>query len=43
MEDYESFLLCLGIVQATGSHAPPTSTVGRSSINTIKQALEKVR
>ena len=41
MQDYESFLLCLAIVQSTGSHAPPTSTVGRSSITTMKQALEK--
>ena len=37
MADYDSFLLCLSIVTSTGSHAPPTSTVGRSSINTIKQ------
>ncbi|GMH86363.1 hypothetical protein TrST_g82 [Triparma strigata] len=41
MADYDSFLLCLSIVTSTGSHAPPTSTVGRSSINTIKQALER--
>ena len=37
--DFNHFNLSLGIVQSLGPHTAPSSTIGRSSINTIKTAL----